>query len=1108
MRDVDTGTLGCPDSELLAQFIDGRLSGATRAGVVRHLADCEMCGEMVAGAAAILPAVVKEALPARAGRFQRNLPALLGGLALAASMVVAVRVLDLWPGLGSTSYEQLIAAVGSVRTVDGRLSGFPWGAAASVARGETTSPLSSNWQALAAAARIRSEAEAEPSADNQHALGVAHLVLGEYDEAVRNLELAVSRASGDARAHSDLAVAYVTRAARLERPADFAHALTEAERALAADSSLAEAYFNRAVALEGLSLEEQAREAWREYLARDPQGPWADEARARLGRRGSAAIPPFSDAQAALGASLAAGEAAAIQRAVDTYPLGTFDYFVETVMPRWADQVLASQDGKVELSVAQRLADAFVRRGPDRAAAVMLMRIDTASAGPDHERRLARLHHVFAEAQRLQRADRAREASETFARCASEEMSAHPLALECGFRATAASLNRGDRTLSRATLARIAAAAEHGGYLDLLGRVRWRQALFVAMDGDLTGALASYQQALEAFSAARVTEHEANVHSLMSEILRIIGDMDGAWRQHLAALDGLKHTWSPSIRHQILVQTLMTSLDGGMPEVGLHVVDALIAADRAWGHQPSLALAYAHRSRALTMVGRQTEALAALADARRAVTGVPDPDYQRRFETEVLAAEIAVLGPARPQEMLAAADQGLANVRYTGSAPRQPGFLFARATAQASLGRLDGAEHDYRAALDELEAERERLSPDTRRISHLERNFAQVRAFVEFELTQRRDPARALVILEQARARWLLAAVRGVAARPASPDSLIPAIDARTAVVYYGVLGQAVHVWVLTNRGMSHQRLATTVRDLDASVQRLWTTLQAGAAGERALLVDLHERLIAPLRRAVADRPRLVFIPDGSIYNVPLAALIDVHTGRYLVEDVSVSVSPSLTLAALRPETRVAQHDARTVGIFGGNVTRGGFLPELAAEQQAVASIYPSASTHRYAGGKEEFLENVDRHDIVHFAGHAVANVSDPALSRLEFPTLGEVPSGDVLAADIIGLRLHRVRIVVLAACRTGWGANVAGEGTLSLSHAFLGAGAGSVLASLWDVDDHATRLLLTTVHDAMAGGASLTDAVRAAQLRALSGTDPAQRRPARWAAFVATIRS
>jgi CHAT domain-containing protein len=1084
--------------------------------VERHLAECDECREVLADTAAFLREEANEhgrAAPGRPvplRRFPRRV-SLIGGtaLALAATVLLAVRILDIGRFGARTTYDDLIAAVGSSRPVDGRLWGFAYGQSQPVTRGEATSPLSKNWEVLSAAARIKSAAEADPSATNLHSLGVAHLVLGEYDDAVRNLEMAVAQNATDARAHSDLAVAYATRASRLQRTADSARSLAAAERALQSDPDLVEAYFNRALALEALSLNDQARAAWQEYLAKDPDGPWAAEARARLERRSGGGIPSFDTVRPELDGALARGDAATVERIVAAYPLAANQYFLTDVVARWSTGVLAADDATTGVRPIRVMADALSRRGSDRTARAIVDRIDAASPIGPPIRALALTHRTFVEGDRLQREDRVAEARAVFSRCGPNPAADDPIALECAFGATAGSLNVGNRAGSRTVLATLAASAERGRYLDLLGRIQWRLALFDAFEGNLTGALALYRRALEAFNAANVTEHEANVHSLMSEILRMMGDVEGAWRQHLAAIEASANLWTPSIRHQVLVQALLTSLEAGMPEVALHVVQTLIEADRAWGHQPSLALAWAHRARAMTQLGRQADALQSLDEALRTVAGVPDPDYQRRFETEVHAARVAVFGSARPREALAAAEQGLENVRYTRAVVREPGFLFARANAQASLGNLDAAERDYLAALAGLEAERDRLSPDTIRISHLERSFAQVRAFVEFQLTRRKDDARALEVLEQSRARWLLSAVHGVNARPVSTSELAGAIAPDTAIVYYGVIADGVHAWVLTSAGLVHRRLQTTAPELEALVHALWTTVQLGGPGERARLTDLHTRLIAPVRDAVGTRTRLVIVPDGPVFNVPVAALIDARTGRYLIEDVSVSISPSLTLAPLHAEPRMtASFQPRAVGVFGGNVPDKPFLAELDAEKTAVAAVYGAGVTRRYHGDKREFLDNAGRHDLVHFAGHAVPNVSDPALSRLEFPSHDGLPTGDVLAQEVLNLDLTRVRVVVLGACRTGWGANVAGEGILSLSHAFLGAGARAVLGSLWDVEDRATRDLLTAVHQAMARGETLTDAVRTAQLRALGSSDPALRRPAAWAGFVATVRS
>jgi CHAT domain-containing protein len=1099
------GPDGCETAEALAMFVEGTLTAADRARVVSHLARCERCRETVAMASdavahvAAVPATVRDV---RRLRYRGTIV----GLALAASVAIAA-VTYLLPIIRPAPYRELLTAAQHTRPVDGRISGLSY-AAPSVTRGGNSIPAG-NWSLLAAAAKVKNAAANQRSATNLHALGVAHLLLGEYDDAVRALSEASGKSSS-AAIQSDLAAAYAARAARSQAAADYASALAAADRALVADPGLNEAYFNRALALEGLAMAAEAAAAWRTYLERDPTGAWAAEARERLARHQSVRLAPFDAIRASLEAALNDGDTAKIDALVGQYPQATRDYLDDDVLGRWAGAAEAGdQKAGGLLIAARRLATSFTKQGDDRTPLEILSRID-AAASANQLQGITELHRMYTEGKRLLAADRLIDAATVFRRCATTERDAHPhpLALECAYHATAPALNAGGQDGTRRQLSEVAAAAEAHGYRTLAGLARWRLALMLGTGGDLIAALGEYQSALAHFDAAGVTELSANVHSLMSEVLRILGDVDGAWQQHRAALAASGTIWSPRIRHQILVQAVLTSLDTDMPEVALDLTDTLIAEDRAWQHQPSLALAYAHRARALRQLARRPEALAALDEARQTIAGIPDADYQRRFDTELLNARLDVIGTTNPGDALTTADAALDNVRYVSATVRIPGLLFARGVARAALGQVDLAERDYSEALQRLESEHDRIASDSLRVSHLQRNFEVVRTFVDFLLLVRHDPERALATLEQSRGRWLLASVRGAGVRPSLPRDAIAALSSDTAIVYYGVLDSGVHAWVLTDRGVTYRRLAVSTRLLDETVRSLWTRLQSEGGDDRSLLTDLGDWLLEPLRDAIGTRTRLVFVPDGPIYNVPLAALIERASNRYLIDRVTVLVSPSLTLAQLRPGPSDALPSPPSVGIFGGNVAGRPILSDVPAEQQAIAAIYPSPLTQRYHGGKREFLTSIDHHDIVHFAGHATANLADPALSRLEFPGTGGLPTDDVLAADVTGLRLHRARVVVLAACRTSWGPNVAGEGTLSLAHAFLGAGVNAVLGSLWDVDDRSTRTLVTWMHEEMAHGRSLADALRTAQRRALGSSDPELKRPSRWAAFVASVRS
>ena len=140
---------------------------------------------------------------------------------------------------------------------------------------------------------------------------------------------------------------------------------------------------------------------------------------------------------------------------------------------------------------------------------------------------------------------------------------------------------------------------------------------------------------------------------------------------------------------------------------------------------------------------------------------------------------------------------------------------------------------------------------------------------------------------------------------------------------------------------------------------------------------------------------------------------------------------------------------------------------------------------------------------VVHFAGHALTNEVDPEHSRLILsPEPGRPSSVNLFAHELRDLNLSNTRLVVLSACQTGSGPVALTEGVLSLARPFLEAGARSVVASLWDIDDNDSVDLLTLFHTYVHAAASPADALRKAQAELMSATNPRLSRPRTWASF------
>ena len=93
-------------------------------------------------------------------------------------------------------------------------------------------------------------------------------------------------------------------------------------------------------------------------------------------------------------------------------------------------------------------------------------------------------------------------------------------------------------------------------------------------------------------------------------------------------------------------------------------------------------------------------------------------------------------------------------------------------------------------------------------------------------------------------------------------------------------------------------------------------------------------------------------------------------------------------------------------------------------------------------------------------------------------------------AEEVAGLDLRGCELAVLSACETGRGQIAGGEGVIGLQRAFHEAGARRVVASLWKVDDDATRRLMEQFYTALSArgrpARTRCSAARAAQLEML----------------------
>jgi CHAT domain-containing protein len=163
-------------------------------------------------------------------------------------------------------------------------------------------------------------------------------------------------------------------------------------------------------------------------------------------------------------------------------------------------------------------------------------------------------------------------------------------------------------------------------------------------------------------------------------------------------------------------------------------------------------------------------------------------------------------------------------------------------------------------------------------------------------------------------------------------------------------------------------------------------------------------------------------------------------------------------------------------------------LPGAEAEVQRIARFFARDASVIVTGGSASeaaYELQAGQFRIVHFATHAVASDGQPLYSTLILaPDAGAGHDGFLQAYELLRTPLQ-ANLVVLSGCETALGAEDSGQGLVGLVAAFEQAGARSVLATLWSVDE-ATADVMAGFYRAMADGSSTSAALRQAKLQLL----------------------
>ncbi|RKH88681.1 CHAT domain-containing protein [Corallococcus sp. AB045] len=325
--------------------------------------------------------------------------------------------------------------------------------------------------------------------------------------------------------------------------------------------------------------------------------------------------------------------------------------------------------------------------------------------------------------------------------------------------------------------------------------------------------------------------------------------------------------------------------------------------------------------------------------------------------------------------------------------------------------------------------------------------------------------------------------------------------------------------WVLavTREGTRAYRIPERAR-LRPMVALLSGLIERRDGSEAAAAAALYAQLLAPALRELPPKvSRLLLVPDGPLHDLPFAALREHADAPPLMTRYELARVPSASLLhhwreqpARPPEGEaLVLADPDRGGTLQGTAVasaRGGMfletaslgaLPEARREGRTVSeALEDTAVKPRLLMGTEASEQALkashwDAVRILHVAAHAVVDVESPERSALVLAPGAAGEDGLLQPREIAELRL-RDALVVLSSCRGASGAQLAGEGVLSLARAFFESGARAVVASLWPMRDAEAAELLERYYRHLAAGQGAASALREAQREAWEDGEPA----------------
>ncbi len=275
-------------------------------------------------------------------------------------------------------------------------------------------------------------------------------------------------------------------------------------------------------------------------------------------------------------------------------------------------------------------------------------------------------------------------------------------------------------------------------------------------------------------------------------------------------------------------------------------------------------------------------------------------------------------------------------------------------------------------------------------------------------------------------------------------------------------------------------------------------------APQRKMASELYQLLVQPVKSIIKDKKKLCIVPFGKLYYLPFETLISSQPNqdvKFLLEDYLLFYVTSFKVFSQNMNKEAVP--LKLIAFANADLS----LPDAEKEVNGLKALFTDAEIYSKADATEEKIRSLTKgqFNALHFATHGTMNYGEITKSFLTMAMKGTgqdpLSDGQLTISEVWGLtNLRNYKLVTLSACKTAISEEFAKGWLVSPANAFLKIGVQTVVASLWQVQDDATSILMTEFYTNLKTMPK-SEALQKAKLKLIK--NPKYGFPYYWAPFI-----